>query len=357
MESREIHWVGIDVSKKTFDAAVARPGWHYPQTPLRELPAASFERTPEGAGRFVAWLDGQARHGEDGSAPQARVVMESTGAFSVELAAWLVLLRGGLRPAIVNPRHTANYLKSMGARGKTDRLDARALAFYGVERRPAPYEPPTPARAELRELSRLRDDLVAERTAWLNRKGDGAGRVSKAASRLVERRENQLGRDIGRIEREMKALIKRDADLGRDYGLLVSIPGVAMVTACVVLAELGDLRRFDRARQLSAFAGLDVWHNTSGSSVQGRPHMGKAGNGRVRQALYMASMVAVRKEGPMREQYEGRKLQGKPPKVALGAQMRKMLVLMRALLISGKPYDANHPRCGKPCGIHAGIAA
>lgn len=72
-----------------------------------------------------------------------RVVMESTGKYSMELSAWLVGKRASLATAIANAAMTANFIKSLGIRNKTDRMEARALAYYGVERRPAPYEPPT----------------------------------------------------------------------------------------------------------------------------------------------------------------------------------------------------------------------
>lgn len=249
---------------------------------------------------------------------------------------------GDAAPAIVNPQRTADFIKSLGVRNKTDRLEARGLAFYGAERRPAPYEPPMPERATLRALSRFRDSLVSERVALENKQADTS--CSKTVRQLAKRKWRQQERDIQTVEREMKALIARAPELKRDYDLLITAPGVAFVTASVVLAELGDLRRFARARQVTAFAGLNPRRIDSGSSVHVQPRLSKSGNPRIRQALYLAAMAAVRVSGPLQQTYERLLQRGKVPKSALGAIMRRLLVLMRALIVSGTPYHCS----GKP---------
>jgi transposase len=101
---------------------------------------------------------------------------------------------------------------------------------------------------------------------------------------------------------------------------------------------------------MSAFAGLSSRHNESGSSVRGRPRMCKKGNARVRTALYMAALSAVRKDNPFRDLYRRLVATGRAPKAALGAVMRKMLVVMRAMLIGDSDYDPTKARGGKTCG-------
>ena len=137
--STRTHWVGADVAKSTFDAALVRCDQHYPDTPLRAIPARTFERSSKGVQAFLSWLDAQ---GVDDT--NVRVVMEATGNYSTELAVWMLSQRQTLRPAIANPRHTSAFIKSMGLRNKTDRLEARALGFYGVERHPAGLRSPQP---------------------------------------------------------------------------------------------------------------------------------------------------------------------------------------------------------------------
>jgi transposase len=271
----------------------------------------------------------------DTPAPSVRSVMEATGVYSLELSAWLCTQCPMLAPAIVNPERTASYMKSLGLRNKTDRLDARALAFYGADRHPAPFEPLTPEHQALRDLSRYRDALVAEMVAETNRQEQRP--QSKLIRKLQARRAQQRQRDIDNIEAEMKRIISDTPHLHKDFKLLLSIPGVGFVTAVVILAEMGDLRRFARARQATAFAGVTPRQNDSGDT-KGKPRMCKKGNPRVRQILYMASMAAVHADSFLKQVYQRLRKEGKCPMVALGAIMRKLITIMRAVLITETPF-------------------
>lgn len=330
--SKNTHWVGADVSKATFDVGLVGCGQHYPDTPLREIPTNSFERSPEGVEAFLDWLDAQ-----DVEEEKVRVVMEATGNYSIQLAVWMLSARPSLAPAIVNPHHTAAFIKSMGVRNKTDSLEARALGFYGVERHPAAYEAPSPEHAELRALSRYRNQLVRQRTMMKNQMQEPC--ACAFVKKNQKKRLRLISDDIDRVEKEMKALVEQDEGLKRNVTLLTSIYGVAFINATTVLAELGDLRRFHLARKLTAFAGLSPRHHNSGSSVHGRSRMCKQGNPRVRQCLYLSALSAIRGNTEFRRIYNKLIAHGKTKMTALGAIMRKLLTVMRAILISGHPYQ------------------
>jgi transposase len=331
--SQDTAWIGADVSKATFDVGLVGCDQHYPDTPLREIRTNSFERSPKGVEAFLDWLDSQ--HVDE---QKVRLVMEATGSYSSELAVWMLCARPSLSPAIVNPYHTAAFIKSMGVRNKTDRLEARALGFYGIERRPQPYEPLSPEHARLRSLSRYRDQLVRERTTMKNQMQESG------ACAFIKKNQNKrlrlISDDIERVEKQMKALVNHDDELKRNVTLLTSIYGVAFVNATTILAELGDLRRFALARQLTAFAGMSPRHHDSGSSVHGRSRLCKQGSPRVRQSLYLSAMVAIRGNNQFRQTYLRLLDEGKAKMVALGAIMRKLLVVMRAILINGQAYQA-----------------
>jgi len=330
-----VHWAGVDVSKATFNAALVRMGQKFPSTPLCDVPARGFERGRQGVERFLGWLSDLTQNDVERS--RVRVVMEATGKYSLELAVWLIERQPSLDPAIVCPSYTAAFIKSMGLRNKTDNLEACALAFYGAEREPAPYEPPSPERAELQALSRYRDALVRESIAAGNRAGEGS--VSKPVRHTEAKRMRLLDGDIGRIEAEMKRLVDATAELKHDIDVLISIFGVGFIVATVVVAELGNLRRFRKARQLTAFAGVSPRIYQSGTSVNGRPRMCKKGSPRVRHVLYLAALTTIRGNNDLQRTYQRLLDEGKPPMVAIGAVMRKLLVLMRILLITETPYD------------------
>lgn len=338
--SEHVFWIGIDVAKKTFDASLVRPGQHFPDTPLREVPVDSFARTPEGVTQFLQWM--RRELGQPSPAPSVRAVMESTGVYSIELTGWICEQCPMLAPAIVNPERTSAFIDSLGLRNFTDRVEARALAFYGAERHPKPYEPLTPEHRQLRDLSRYRDALIAEKVAQSNR--DEQGLPTKLIRMIETRRAQQRRKDIARVEAQMAKIIQDTPALRKDFDLLTSIKGVAFVTAAVILAEMGDLRRFARSRQATAFAGVTPRIATSGTSVAKRPRMCKKGNPRLRQALYLSALTAVRYKSCFRDTYQRLLKQGKTPMVALGAIMRKLITVMRAMLISETPFL----ECAKP---------
>jgi len=333
--SPSIHWVGIDVAKKTFDAALVRHGQKWPATPLANVPVRNFTRTRQGVLDFLQWLDTMTI--PDGLCGRVRVIMEATGRYSTELAAWLVEERPALAPAIAPPHQTSAFIASLGLRNKTDKLEARALGFYGMERQPPAYQPMSAHEIQLRELIRYRDFLVRERVAVTNRTDETS--ACQAVRKMQQKRLRLLGTDIDRIEQQIRLTVDSCPELKQDVALLSSIYGVGLITAATVRAELGDLRRFYKARQLTAYAGLNPSLRQSGSSVNGRPHMSKKGNPHIRQTLYLAAMVAIRGQNDLQRTYLRLREEGKSAMAALGAIMRKLLVLMRAILISGKPFD------------------
>jgi len=337
-----VYWIGVDVSKATFDATLVKPGQRYPSTPLREMPAACFERSPKGVEAFLQWMGTLLKEVPE---PHVRVVMEATGKYSITLAQWMNAQCPMLAPAIVNPRQAADFIRSLGLRNTTDQLAARGLALYGAERSPQAHCALAPEYAELQSLSRYRDALVRERTAERNRAEQSS--ASKLVNTVHRLRLKQLDKALERIEAEMRAVVRRHPELAHDVDLLSSIYGVAFLTAALILAELGDLKRFRRARQLSAFAGLNPRMVQSGSSVRKRPRLSKQGNARVRQALYLAAMVAIHGGNEFGRTYQRLIENGKTPMQALGAIMRKMLTVMRAILISGKPYNALYKTSGE----------
>ena len=176
-------WIGIDVSKLKFDAAIAAPGQNFPNTPLHKLPAQTFPRTPADLPKFLQWISENIPAEEP-----IGIVMEATGRYSIELSKWLSATWPELQPAIENPYKTRHFIESLGIRNKTDRLDARALAIYGLERNPAPYIQMNPQREKLRELIRYRKDLVDQKVAERNRAKETTASSGKGRNAISWRR-------------------------------------------------------------------------------------------------------------------------------------------------------------------------
>ena len=218
MQAATAVWIGIDVAKASVDAAV-----HLEHS---AAPAATFSRTQKGVGQLLAW----AREHVPADAP-LRALMEATGRYSLEVIAWLLAAEASLAPACVNPLQAKRFAQSLGTRNKTDRVDARVLARMGAERKPAAYQPPTPARAALRDLVRERRALVDERTALNNRIGEGTD--SAIVRRERDRLLGNLKRAIQRMDKAIAEAVAADAQLRRDVARLCTIPGVGMVLSLI----------------------------------------------------------------------------------------------------------------------------
>jgi transposase len=342
-----IFWVGLDVAKLTFDAALHPPLQPGVAPDLASLPVRRFARTPEGARELIDWIDAALAPAlsEPDAACEVRVLMEATGHYSLELVAWLLAARPDLRPSIVNPGLISAHARSLGQRNKTDRTDARVIARFGAERSPEPFQPLSPEQAELRELTRERQSVVQERVAVQERAREGS--CSPLVQKTWKKRISHLEKIEEQLESAIRELIQNVPRFKADLELLVSIPGVGFLTAATVLAELGDLRAFARARRLSSFVGLSPRQCQSGTSVRGRTRMSKKGNPRVRSILYLAALAAVRSNPHLRRCYHDLVARGKTKMAALGAVMRKLLVLMRALLVSNSPFQADFAACEK----------
>nr|ACS15391.1 transposase and inactivated derivative [uncultured bacterium FLS12] len=323
------YWIGVDLGKQSLDAAVAEVGG--PTAQWMRLPAASFETNP-GLAPLVRWAQAQL----DGGAV-AGVCIESTGRLGWR---FMETLGDALGPvSMVNPARTKAFGDSLGQRDKTDRADACVLAFYGATMQPPPTAKPSAVLQELRECNRLFSALSTDKQAYQKRLLDGP------ASALVRKELQQtiraLERRMAKMQEHMDNLIAADRSMKDDVERITSIKGVGPRTALVLLAELGDLRRFSR-NELASYVGLYPRCHESGSSVRKRPRMVKRGGAAIRKALYLCAMSARVHNPQMRRLFQRLTQNGKAPMAALGAIMRKLLLLARSLLVNNTVYDPCH---------------
>jgi len=338
----DISWSGGDIAKDKFDAAV----WVLGQDKnVKTMPKMEFPRTWKGVDAFLKWLDEelekQLGEPEKGHHP-CRFVMDSTGRYSSELAIWMIAKRPSLCPAIVNPQVLKKFNGSLSFRNKTDDLDARGHCLFGVERQPAAYQPPDADAAELRELVRERGFLVDLRTAAQQREKEL--RSCPSVLRIHQKGIQDLKKLIARIEAKIFKLVNRNQQFREDIEFMTSIPGVGIITACLVLGELGDLRRFSSNRQLSGFSGLSPRRRDSGKKT-GKSSISRQGSSFLRKGLYMPSLATIRGDHYLADMYRRLVENGKAKKSALCAVMRKTLVLMRTLVIKGELFDPHYQPC------------
>lgn len=310
--------IGVDISKDHLDVC------RWPDGAARR-----FSNDRRGHRALLAWL------GEAEVARVVRVVYEPTGPYHRGLER--ALAAAGLPLAKVNPRQARRFAEATGKLAKTDRTDAATLARMGALLEPEPRPVASALLEQLGELHRARRALVKDRTAARNRQ--------KVLSLPLLKRQNtarlkQIESQLAAIDRELEALIASEPELARRFDILRTIPGISNLAAFALLIDMPELGTLDQ-RQVASLAGLAPVTRQSGT-WSGRASI-RGGRAQLRQALYMPALVAARFNPELKAKYDQLIAAGKPPKVAITAVMRKLLILANALLRDRREWSPNLP--------------
>lgn len=311
--------LGIDVAKAKLDCAL-----RLPEAKLRHKVVAN---SPSGFRALHAWLAKQ-------GAESVHVCMEATGIYWEPVAEYFAGIEGVI-VSVINPAQIKAFGASRMVRTKTDKVDAALIAQFCFERRPEPWQAPTPAEQTLRALVLRLDALQAMRTQENNRL-----EVARAALKdSIATHIAWIDGEIDRIARAIRDHIDNDPALRDKQRLLDSVPGLGERTIPVLLAFHVTPERFENARQATAFAGLDPRQRQSGSSVRGKPKMSKIGHAFLRKALYMPAVSTLYRTGWGKQFRRRLATTGKPPMLIIGAMMRKLIHVAFGVLKSGKPFN------------------
>jgi transposase len=293
--------VGIDVSKTHLDVALGSTG------PLFQVPY-----TQEGLQTLANRLQGA-----------TLVVMEATGGLETRLIQFLTL--AGFPTARINPQRVREFANATGTLAKTDRIDAHILAWYGEALHPPVTPVPDENRQRLEALITRRRQLIEMRVAEENRLASAPDVIRPSIQQHLE----WLQEQISALDEEICQLLQSDPDWAEKVEILQSVPGVGIVTAATLLAELPVLGQASH-KEIAALAGVAPMNRDSGRR-KGKRHI-TGGRPSVRQVLYMATIAAIRCNPVIRAFYRRLLAAGKEKKVALVACMRKLLTILNALL-------------------------
>ena len=322
------HWYGLDVSKDTFTASYYN-GLDDIDTPP---PVASFDISPEGVQAFLVWRSKRFWPEQaDG------IVMESTGPYSARLANLILAQEETARISICNPTSVRKYRESH-TREKNDALDAVFIARYGFDSQPSAWNPGQKMRQRLRELVRQRDFYVQNAVGMENHAGTMLNEDD--AKRDLENAKT-LRAQVAEIECEMDEMIRKDLEAMEEVRIMAGMKGIGWISAVTFYAEFGSLKDYTRA-ELSAMSGVCPARNESGT-LHGRGSITRHGPKEIRRILYLDSIAAVRCN-PWFKTFYDRLLTGtgKSKKTARCACMRKILLTLRAMVISGKEFDPDY---------------
>jgi transposase len=297
------NFIGIDVSKARLDMAVRPSG-------ERE----SISNDEAGIKTLVERM---------GGLRPVLIVLEASG--GLERKVTRALASAELPVVVVNPRQVRDFAKATGRLAKTARMDAEVLALFGEAVRPALRPLADEVLLELRALiarrRQITEMIVAERNRLCG--------ASRAVQKRIDAHIRWLEAELDRADKDLDQSIRQSPIWQENQDLLRSVPGVGPVISRTLLAELPELGRLNR-KQIAALVGVAPLNRDSGTLKGRRTIWG--GRATVRAALYMAALVASRRNSVIRTFYKRLCNAGKAPKVALVACMRKLLTILNAMI-------------------------
>lgn len=297
-------YVGVDVSSQRLDVFIlaARKRYH-------------VANNTDGCEKLVILIG---RH------QPSCIVLEGTG--GLEKLAALHLSKAGLPVAVVNPRQVRDFAKAIGKLAKTDRIDAEVLARFAEATKIEPRFVPDEERMELEELAARRSQLLV----MLNMEQNRLLRVLAASIRAsIQTNIEHLKRQLKQIDDEINRKIEASPIWRTQDNLLQSVKGIGPTTSAALIASLPELGLLNR-RQIASLVGVAPFNMDSGK-LHGKRSI-RGGRADIRKSLYMATLVACR-WNPTIKAFADRLLQaGKRKKVAIIACMRKLLIMLNAMM-------------------------
>lgn len=314
-------YTGIDVSKTTIDLAV------YPTGEI-----CNFSNESDGIDQAISWLK---------EIRPTLVVMEATGGFEVPL--YLALENARLQVAVVNPRQVRDFARATGRLAKTDRLDAGILAYFAASIRPEPRPMPDEAARELDARVTRRQQIVDMISTEKNRLSSSQDKATRGDIKVHI---TWLKAQLSTIDKDISEKIGNNPVWREKAKLLQSVPGVGPVLSSTLIAQFPELGQMNR-REVAALAGVAPMNHDSGS------HRGKrsiaGGRARIREPLYMSALSAARWNPVIRVFHQRLRDAGKIGKVAVTACMRKLLVILNAIVKHNTYWQQKYALVTEPC--------
>ena len=306
-------YIGIDISKATLDIDA------YPLSATR-LSTTQFSNDDIGRKQLTSLLL---------SLKPKLIVMEATGGLESPTAADLAM--AGLSVAVINPRQARDFAKALGVLAKTDAVDAQVLARFAEAIKPEARPLKSSDLMALDSVLTRRRQLVEMITAESNRHNQASGKIAKQIAQHII----WLRKRLTEADDDLDAAIAQSPLWQAKADLIISVPGVGKVTATSLLAELPELGNLAR-REISALVGVCPFNRDSGGHKGRRAIWG--GRASIRAVLYMAALVASRYNSVIKAFYQKLLAAGKMKKVALVACMRKLLVILNAMVKNNTPW-------------------
>jgi transposase len=262
------------------------------------------------------------------------IVLEATGGYERRLVSELVA--ADLPVRVVNPKRIRDFARAKGKLAKTDKLDARVIAQYAAMFQPPAQAPVDEISLKIKELVARRRQLLSMRTQEANRREHASDKdIAHSISTVMK----AFDKELENIEAKITDYIDQSPNLKQKSDLLQTMPGIGQTTAFALVSLLPELGRLNR-RQIAALVGLAPINRDSGI-FRGK-RMTSGGRREVRTRLYMPTLVATQHNPVIRDYYQRLLKKGKPRLVAVVACMRKIFVILNAMIAKNQPWTQNY---------------
>lgn len=317
--------IGIDISKQTFDLSFInkKQKWEH----------GKFTNDKSGFKKMEKLLD-----------KDSIVVMEASGPYYLSLATYLH--KKSYKVCVVNPLIIKRFSQMQMNRAKTDKKDAQTIAKYGIQMNLQSelkfWKPQSDAIYRMQQMQTIIDSYNKQLTMMKNQLEalNSTGVIDTTVKESIEETIDKLNDEVKTLELKMKEIASDN--YAQTMKLLRSIPGIGIKTAIALIVLTNNFENFENYKQLIAYIGFSPRIYQSGTSVNGKGHICKMGNSRVRKMLYMCSWAAKKHNKQAIEMYERLKKKGKPERVIKVAIANKLIKIAFAIVKSNKMYNENH---------------
>lgn len=252
------------------------------------------------------------------------ICCEATGGYERLLVAALIAAR--IAVAVINPKRVRDFARSQGILAKTDGIDAAVISAFGRQNQPRTHGPVKAAVAQLQPLLVRRDELLEMIQQEQSRLDPPP---PKPVATMIRSHLRSLQLQLKRVEKTLQEIAGSDPELRLALARLCRVKSIGTISALYLLGLVPELGSISD-NQAAALTGLAPFNNDSGMMRGKRSTWG--GRARVRRVLYMCAVCASHANPVLRDFYQRLLARGKPPKVALTAVMRKLVVLANRIM-------------------------
>ncbi len=325
-------FTGIDISKKTFDAALILPG-------TGVVHHQCFNQTQEGFMAFIKWLESHQI-----TLQATLVCMEHTGLYTNRIIRFLISLNANLWVEMA-----IKIKRSMGLqRGTDDKASSITIAEYAMRftDRARAWKPVDTQLFRLRDMVAQRDRIVnslKQLTVPIEEmKECGAAKEAKDLERLQKPAINGLKKAKEKIESSINDFIASEEKINKSITLMCSIKGIGLQTATSLYVYTKGFTMFENAKQLACYCGVVPFSKSSGTSVRFKPGVSPFANRKLKSLLHLCAMSALRWDKEIKAYYDRKVMEGKNKMSVINAIRNKLVLRIFAVLRDQRPYVENY---------------